>query len=68
MHTLYAELILIMQLGGQLNNQLPADLDLAFWASFLSFLLAAILPARLRADSIISVDTGTIGNRAKAPV
>ncbi len=60
--------MLVMQLGGQLDNQLPAYLDRAFWASFLSFLLAAILPARLRADSIISVDTGTIGNLANAPV
>ncbi len=67
-HSLHVELMLVMQLGGQLVNQLPAYLDLAFWASFLSFLLAAILPARLIADSIISVDTGTIGNLANAPV
>ncbi|KAA6417762.1 MAG: hypothetical protein FRX49_12261 [Trebouxia sp. A1-2] len=58
----------VEQLSGQPDNQLPAYLDLAFRASFLSFLLAAILPARLRADSIISVDTGTIGNLANAPV
>lgn len=43
-------------------------LDLAFCASFLSFLFAATLPALFRADSIISVDSGTMGRRANAPV